>query len=150
VSDDARTWHVSLDGRQEGPLSTAQVLEGFASGRWHAGALVFTESLGAWTKAQQVGEIAPLLRKRGIASMPPRQLRIFGWLLVASGIAWFALMILTALAGGHVSVIGPGFVGASMGPGLLFLWHARKITRASRIAQQSPPRQDSPSSETRP
>jgi len=144
MTDDARTWHVSLEGRQEGPLSTAEMLEGFANGRWHAGALVFTESLGTWTKSQRVPDIASVLRKRGMASIPPRQMRLFGWLLVASGLAWCVLMILTAMAGGHVSVIAPGLVGASFGPGVLFLWHARKAERAARLARDAP-RAEAPS-----
>ena len=69
MTRDARTWHVSVDGREEGPLSTTQILQGFRHGRWDGSARVLQEP-GDWMPARNVREIRRELRRRRLGPWP--------------------------------------------------------------------------------
>jgi len=70
---ETRAWHVAVGQRQEGPLETEAVAEGFATGRWPPDALVWSEGMGEWLPAREVPRFQQALSgKAGRVPRPPR------------------------------------------------------------------------------
>ena len=61
-------WHVAIDGKQEGPYSTDEVVRRIRAGRLPRTAHVFAQGLGAWQPVTSRGEFAAAF---GTAAVPP-------------------------------------------------------------------------------
>jgi membrane protease subunit (stomatin/prohibitin family) len=59
------TWHVAINGQQQGPFTAQQVAEGIAKGQIARDTLVWASGMGDWTPAAQVPQLA------GSFSAPP-------------------------------------------------------------------------------
>jgi membrane protease subunit (stomatin/prohibitin family) len=55
----AATWHLAVDGRQEGPLTATDVRARLTAGTATGDALVWREGMAAWTRLADVPELAP-------------------------------------------------------------------------------------------
>ncbi len=65
-----KVWYVGINGQQQGPMPTAQVLGGIDNGSVTEGSYVFAQGMAAWTPISAVSPFAEYL-KRGQASMAP-------------------------------------------------------------------------------
>ena len=128
MTTDGRAWLISRDGRQEGPMSEAELGTALTEGRVQPATLAWTEGMPEWLPLSRIKEFRGALAKRGMGSMPRNQLILMGSLSVGGGMLVFLLALLAALRG-RGNPIMPGVAGGVMAPGVLMLWHAFKKKR---------------------
>ena len=64
-------WYVAVGGKQEGPVSAADVIGRIAGGRLGAGAHVFTQAIGSWVPIGSRAEFAAALSTAPRVPPPP-------------------------------------------------------------------------------
>lgn len=67
----ATVWHIAANGQSQGPYETQQLAQGIQSGQITAQTLIWSPSLGQWTPAGQVGQLAGLFGPPAPPPPPP-------------------------------------------------------------------------------
>jgi len=70
MPDDSGGWHVAIDDEDIGPIRLSELVEHIEEGRAEPDALVWRSGMGDWTPANDIPEVAALLRARPMPKIP--------------------------------------------------------------------------------
>ncbi len=68
---DASVWYIGINGQQQGPVGTHQVIDLIRTGQLRADAYVYGPGLAGWTPITQVAAFAPALHGSAMPPPPP-------------------------------------------------------------------------------